>query len=84
MTAARQVRLIGPTPSGESAPGKRATRVAVLADSSKFTEPLFAQIAGLDRADYLVTDAEPPAELAEALAQAGVEVLVADPASSPR
>ena len=63
---------------------ERATRVAVLADSSKFTEPLFAQIAELDRADYLVTDAEPPAELAEALAHAGVEVLVADPASSPR
>jgi DeoR/GlpR family transcriptional regulator of sugar metabolism len=30
---------------------ERATRVAVLADSSKFTEPLFAQIAELDRAD---------------------------------
>lgn len=57
---------------------ERSGRVAILADSSKFTEPLFAQIAELDRADYLVTDAEPPAELAEALERAGVEVLVAD------
>lgn len=57
---------------------ERASRVVILADSSKFTEPLFAQIAELDRADYLVTDAEPPAELSEALEQAGVEILVAD------
>lgn len=56
---------------------ERSGRVAILADSSKFTEPLFAQIAELERADYLVTDAEPPAELAEALQHAGVEVLVA-------
>lgn len=60
---------------------ERATRVAILADSSKFIEPLFAQIAELDRADYLVTDAAPPAELADALAHAGVEVA---PAYSPR
>lgn len=56
----------------------RSSRVAVLADSSKFTEPLFAQIAELDRAHYLVTDAAPPRELADALDRAGVEVLVAD------
>nr|WP_256127773.1 DeoR/GlpR family DNA-binding transcription regulator [Arthrobacter sp. SDTb3-6] len=56
---------------------ERATRVAILADSSKFTEPLFAQIAGLDRAQYLVTDAAPPSELAEALGHAGVQILVA-------
>ncbi|KHL01497.1 transcriptional regulator [Sinomonas humi] len=55
----------------------RAARVAILADSSKFTEPLFAQVAELDRADYLVTDAEPPGELAEALEESGVEILVA-------
>ena len=61
---------------------ERSGRVAILADSSKFTEPLFAQIAELDRADYLVTDAEPPAELASALERAGVEVLVADEASA--
>ncbi|WP_165367897.1 DeoR/GlpR family DNA-binding transcription regulator, partial [Phytoactinopolyspora endophytica] len=38
----------------------RATRVAVLADHSKFGRRLFAQIADLDRADYLITDDEPP------------------------
>ena len=56
---------------------ERAARVVILADSSKFTEPLFAQIADLDRADYLVTDAQPPADLAAALDEAGVEVLIA-------
>jgi DeoR family transcriptional regulator, fructose operon transcriptional repressor len=56
---------------------QRAARVVVLADSSKFGDPLFAQIAELDRADYLVTEAEPPDEIAEALRQADVEVLVA-------
>jgi DeoR family fructose operon transcriptional repressor len=54
----------------------RASRVAILADSSKFGRPLFAQVAELGRADYLVTDAAPPAELATALQRAGVKVLV--------
>ena len=54
----------------------RSERVAVLADSSKFGRRLFAQIAELGRADYLVTDASPPPELAEALAAAGVQVLL--------
>lgn len=54
----------------------RADKVAVLADSSKFSRRLFAQIAELARADYLVTDAPPPPELARALAEAGVEVLL--------
>ena len=35
----------------------RATRVAVLADSSKFGRRLFAQVAELGRADYFITDA---------------------------
>jgi DeoR family fructose operon transcriptional repressor len=56
---------------------QRATRVVILADSSKFSDPLFAQIAELDRADFLVTEAEPPEDLAEALRQAEVQVLVA-------
>lgn len=54
----------------------RADRVAVLADSSKFSRRLFAQIAELGRADYLVTDAPPPADLRGALDEAGVEVLL--------
>jgi len=56
---------------------ERAAKVAILADSSKFTQPLFAQIAELDHADYLVTDAKPPADLAHALKQAHVDVLIA-------
>ena len=54
----------------------RASRVAILADSSKFGRRLFAQIASLGRADYFVTDVEPPAELAGALRESGVEILV--------
>lgn len=53
----------------------RASRVAVLADSSKFDRRLFAQISALGRADYLVTDKQPPGALTDALADAGVEVL---------
>ncbi len=55
----------------------RAVRVVVLADSSKFGRGLFGQIAELGRADYLITEAAPPADLAAALAEASVEVLVA-------
>jgi DeoR family transcriptional regulator, fructose operon transcriptional repressor len=56
----------------------RAAHVVVLADSSKFGDPLFAQVAPLGRAHYLVTEAAPPKELADALERAGVEVLIAD------
>ena len=56
----------------------RASRVAILADASKFGVPLFAQVADLGRADYLVTDQAPPEDLANALADAGVTVMVAD------
>lgn len=54
---------------------ERADTAVILADASKFGRRLFAQIAGLGAADYLVTDEAPPAELAAALAQAGVTVL---------
>jgi DeoR family fructose operon transcriptional repressor len=53
----------------------RATRVAILADSTKFGRQLFAQVAELGRADYFVTDVEPPADLADALKRHDVEVL---------
>ncbi|HEY0186963.1 MAG TPA: DeoR/GlpR family DNA-binding transcription regulator [Cellulomonas sp.] len=56
----------------------RADKVAVLADASKFGRRLFAQIADLGHADYLVTDTAPPADLRRALADAGVEVLLPD------
>jgi DeoR/GlpR family transcriptional regulator of sugar metabolism len=55
----------------------RAERVAVLADSSKFGRRLFATVAELGRADYFVTDAEPPSDLRDALKDGGVEVMVA-------
>ena len=55
---------------------QRATRTAILADSSKLGRRLFAQVSPLAAADYLVTDTEPQGELAEALATAGVQVIV--------
>lgn len=54
---------------------QRAQRTAILADSTKMGRRLFAQVATLERADYLVTDTAPPPELADALAEAGVEVV---------
>jgi DeoR/GlpR family transcriptional regulator of sugar metabolism len=58
----------------------RATRVAVLADSSKFGRRLFAQVAELGRADYLITDTMPPTDLREALEAQHVQVLIPDEA----
>lgn len=54
----------------------RASKVAILADSSKFGRRLFAQVADLSRVDFLVTDVAPPADLAEALRKNKVEVLL--------
>ncbi len=60
---------------------QRAAKVAVLVDSSKFGKMLFAQVAHVGRADYLVTDTMPPPDLVEALRQNDVELLV--PAGTP-
>ncbi|GAA3037501.1 hypothetical protein [Microbacterium dextranolyticum] len=54
---------------------ERAERTAILADSSKLGRRLFAQVAPLRGADYLVTDTPPAGELASALAQADVTVV---------
>lgn len=54
---------------------QRAERTAILADSSKVGRRLFAQVATLDRADFLVTDSAPDPEFAAALEQAEVEVV---------
>lgn len=59
----------------------RATRVAVLADSSKFDKQLFAQVGPLDVADYLVTDARPPKELEAALQDSGVRIVTPESAA---
>jgi DeoR family transcriptional regulator, fructose operon transcriptional repressor len=53
----------------------RAARVAILADSSKFGRRLFAQVSELGSADYLVTEATPPADLLDALGENGVELV---------
>lgn len=49
--------------------------VAVVADSTKFERRLFAQVADLAAADYLITDRQPDASMSAALAEAGVTVL---------
>lgn len=54
-----------------------ATRVVALCDSSKFGRRSLARIDKLDVIDVLVTDQAPPPELAAALKNAQVEVLVA-------
>ena len=54
-----------------------ARRTIVLADASKLGHSSFAQIAPLDRIDTLVTDAEPPGDLAQALREARVELIIA-------
>jgi DeoR/GlpR family transcriptional regulator of sugar metabolism len=54
-----------------------ARRTIVLADASKFGHNAFAHVGPLARAHVLVTDAEPPPELARALAEAKVDVVVA-------
>jgi len=53
----------------------RASRVAILADSSKFGRRLFAQVSELGGADYLVTDSTPPADLLDALRENEVELI---------
>lgn len=53
----------------------RASKVAILADSSKFGRPLFAQVAELGNADYLITDQEPSAEISAALRRNGVNLM---------
>ena len=52
--------------------------ISVLADSAKLGKDSFVRIAPLDRVRILVTDAEPEGELAQALADAGVEVVLAE------
>ena len=56
---------------------KAARRTIVLADASKFGNRSFAQIGPLERMQVLVTDEEPSSDLAQALGEAGVQVIVA-------
>ena len=54
-----------------------AREVVVVADSGKLGVTAFAAICPLSAAHLLITDARPEGELADALAAAGVEVVVA-------
>ncbi len=56
-----------------------SSRVAILADSSKFDRQLFAQVADFDEVDHFVTDTPPIGQLAEALAEHDVEVIAPKP-----
>lgn len=55
-----------------------ARRVIVLADATKLGRSVFAQVVPLDQIDVLVTDTQPSPQLAAALSESGVEILVAD------
>jgi DeoR family fructose operon transcriptional repressor len=70
------------TPDPEEAAVKAAfvhsaRRIVVLADSSKLDAETLVQFASLKDLDTVITDMQPSRELATALAEAGVEVLVA-------
>jgi DeoR/GlpR family transcriptional regulator of sugar metabolism len=54
-----------------------ATRTIVVADASKFGHSSFAQIVSLEEVEVLVTDEPPPEDMAQALAECRVEVVVA-------
>ncbi|WP_314324029.1 DeoR/GlpR family DNA-binding transcription regulator [Paenarthrobacter ilicis] len=70
------------TPDPEEAAVKAAfvqsaRRVVALADSSKLDAETLVQFAALKDVDTLITDSEPSPELAQALADAGVDVVIA-------
>lgn len=70
------------TPDSEEAAVKAAfvhsaRRIVVLADSSKLEAETLVQFASLKDLDTVITDHKPGSELAAALAEAGVEVVVA-------
>ncbi len=70
------------TPDPEEAAVKAAfvqsaRRIVVLADSSKLDAETLVQFASLKDLDTVITDTQPSRELADALAEAGVEVVVA-------
>ena len=54
-----------------------ARRTIVIADQRKFGRLGFAVVAPLDQLDVLVSDAEPPRELKDALEAAGVRLVIA-------
>ncbi len=59
---------------------RRSGIKVVLCDASKFERMSLVQVAPLSDFDVLITDAPPPAHIAAALADAGVELVIAAPA----
>jgi DeoR/GlpR family transcriptional regulator of sugar metabolism len=53
-----------------------ASRTIVVTDASKFGHSSFAQIVSLENVEIPVTDEAPPEDLAEALAEARVEIIL--------
>ena len=58
-----------------------AQRTIVVADSSKFAKKSFAHIGPIGCMQVLITDKEPPDDLAQALDEARVEVIIVEAAS---
>lgn len=56
-----------------------AQRTIVVADSSRFGKKSFARIGPIESMQVLITDKEPPADLAQALHEARVEVIIIAP-----
>ena len=54
-----------------------AQRTIVVTDSSKFAKKSFARIGPIENMQVLITDKEPPDDLAQALHEARVEVIIA-------
>jgi DeoR family glycerol-3-phosphate regulon repressor len=63
---------------------RSAAEVIVLCDSSKFGLRGFARVCGLNAVSRLITEAEPAAELREALERAGTTITVAEPPAADR
>ncbi len=55
---------------------KIAARTIVLVDQSKFNTTAFAQIAGFNQINYVVTDAFPPDPIVEVMNKAGTQLIV--------
>jgi len=56
---------------------EHSREVWLAADHSKFNRPAMVELGRIDQIDMLFTDLAPPAEFAERLEQAGVELVVA-------
>lgn len=60
---------------------RRSSRKVLLCDAAKFNHLSLVQVASLEAIDMLITNATPQGGLAEALAQANVEIRIAKPAA---